>query len=47
MKKFFLLLIIVFGICNVVYATETSGEGNDIDNNVESYEEDYYYEEEY
>ena len=41
MKKFFLLLIIVFGICNVVYATETSGEENDIDNNVESYEEDY------
>ena len=40
MKKFFLLLIIVFGICNVVYATETSGEENDIDNNVESYEED-------
>lgn len=41
MKKIFLLLIIVFGICNVVYATETSGEENDIDNNVESYEEDY------
>lgn len=41
MKRFFLLLIIVFGICNVVYATETSGEELDIDNDVESYEEDY------